>query len=123
MARSARTVFAAATGTAALAGLLFGFDTAVISGVTQAVESHFALSQVQLGTTVSAALWGTLLGAATVGLAAIRSKPVVQPSASHPSHGLTVFEGGRRGRTRSRRPHASFMDRMNDRWDRRNDDR
>jgi sugar porter (SP) family MFS transporter len=61
-------VFAAAAGTAALAGLLFGFDTAVISGVTQAVQAHFALSQVQLGTTVSAALWGTLIGAATAGV-------------------------------------------------------
>ena len=68
MARSARMVFAAAAGTAALAGLLFGFDTAVISGVTQAVQAHFALSQVQLGTTVSAALWGTLIGAATAGV-------------------------------------------------------
>jgi MFS family permease len=68
MARSARVVFAAATGTAALAGLLFGFDTAVISGVTQAVAAHFALTQVQLGTTVSAALWGTLIGAATAGI-------------------------------------------------------
>jgi sugar porter (SP) family MFS transporter len=68
MARSTRAVFAAATGTAALAGLLFGFDTAVISGVTQAVAAHFSLDQVQLGTTVSAALWGTLIGAATAGI-------------------------------------------------------
>lgn len=68
MARSTRTVFAAAAGTAALAGLLFGFDTAVISGVTQAVADRFALDQVQLGTTVSAALWGTLIGAMTAGV-------------------------------------------------------
>ena len=68
MAFTGRAVFAAAAGTAALAGLLFGFDTAVISGVTQAVAAHFALDQVALGTTVSAALWGTLLGAMTAGV-------------------------------------------------------
>jgi len=63
-----RGVFARAAGTAALAGLLFGFDTAVISGVTQAVAGHFALDQAALGFTVSAALWGTLLGAMTAGI-------------------------------------------------------
>ena len=63
-----RSVFARAAGTAALAGLLFGFDTAVISGVTQAVQAHFALDQAALGFTVSAALWGTLIGALTAGI-------------------------------------------------------
>lgn len=63
-----------------------------------------------------------MLGSATVGLAALRSKPVVShPSASHPSHGFTVFEGGRRGRSSRRRNHASFMDRMEQRWQRRRD--
>lgn len=47
----------------ALGGLLFGFDTAVISGVTEALRLHFALGATALGTLVSAALWGTLLGA------------------------------------------------------------
>jgi hypothetical protein len=61
-----------------------------------------------------------MLGSATVGLAALRSKPVAHhPSASHPSHGFTVFDGGRRNR--SRRNHASFMDRMEQRWQRRRD--
>lgn len=68
MASTGHRVFIAAAGTAALAGLLFGFDTAVISGVTQAVAAHFQLDQVALGTTVSAALWGTLLGAMTAGV-------------------------------------------------------
>jgi hypothetical protein len=63
-----------------------------------------------------------MLGSATVGLAALRSKPVVaDPSTSHPSHGFTVFEGGRRGRTRRSRNQASFMDRMEQRWQRRRD--
>ena len=52
---------------ASLAGTLFGFDTAVISGVTQDLRSAFALSPVGLGITVSTALWGTLLGALTLG--------------------------------------------------------
>jgi len=65
--RNARMLFAQAAGTAALAGLLFGFDTAVISGVTQPLARHFGLSPLALGTTVSAALWGTLVGAMTAG--------------------------------------------------------
>lgn len=52
---------------ASLAGLLFGFDTAVISGVTEALRSQFALSPTGLGLAVSAALWGTLLGATCSG--------------------------------------------------------
>jgi hypothetical protein len=58
-----------------------------------------------------------MLGSATVGLAALRSKPVVHTSASHPSHGFTVFDGGRR--SRNRRNHGSFMARMEQRWQRR----
>jgi MFS transporter, SP family, arabinose:H+ symporter len=52
---------------AALGGLLFGFDTAVIAGTTQALTEVFNLSQFALGFTVSAALWGTILGAMTAG--------------------------------------------------------
>lgn len=47
----------------ALGGLLFGFDTAVISGVTDALRENFALGPTGLGAAVSAALWGTLAGA------------------------------------------------------------
>jgi sugar porter (SP) family MFS transporter len=53
---------------AALAGLLFGFDTAVIAGVTQDIAERFALGSVALGALVSAALWGTLVGAAGAGV-------------------------------------------------------
>jgi sugar porter (SP) family MFS transporter len=52
---------------ASLAGLLFGFDTAVISGVTQDLRVAFALSPAGLGIAVSIALWGTLFGALTMG--------------------------------------------------------
>lgn len=49
---------------AALAGLLFGFDTAVIAGVTKPLSKIYALSEWGQGFTVSIALWGTMLGAA-----------------------------------------------------------
>ncbi len=52
---------------ASLAGLLFGFDTAVISGVTQALREVFQLSPASLGIAVSSALWGTLCGALIAG--------------------------------------------------------
>ena len=52
---------------ASLAGLLFGFDTAVISGVTQALRQIFQLSPAALGIAVSSALWGTLCGALIAG--------------------------------------------------------
>jgi len=53
--------------TASLAGLLFGFDTAVISGTTDALSKEFALTPTWLGITVSSALWGTLIGALFAG--------------------------------------------------------
>lgn len=46
----------------ALGGLLFGFDTAVISGTTASVKELMALSNWQLGFAVSSALIGTILG-------------------------------------------------------------
>jgi len=60
---------------AALAGSLLGFDTAVISGTTQPLTGAFALSSVQLGITVSAALWGTVVGAIAAGTMGRRLGP------------------------------------------------
>ncbi|HEY7530017.1 MAG TPA: sugar porter family MFS transporter [Gemmatimonadota bacterium] len=48
---------------AALGGLLFGFDTAVVSGTTAALRVVFDLSGAGLGFTVASALIGTILGA------------------------------------------------------------
>jgi SP family arabinose:H+ symporter-like MFS transporter len=48
---------------AALGGLLFGFDTAVIAGATGALTTTYSLTPATLGLTVAAALWGTILGA------------------------------------------------------------
>ena len=53
--------------TGALGGLLFGFDTAVIAGTTHALSQRFSLSPVNLGFTVSIALWGTVIGAVSAG--------------------------------------------------------
>lgn len=57
---------------AALGGLLFGFDTAVISGATSALQERFALSDAALGFTVASALIGTVLGSLTAGAPADR---------------------------------------------------
>lgn len=52
---------------AALGGLLFGFDTAVISGTTDALAAEFDLGSATLGFTVASALIGTLIGSIAVG--------------------------------------------------------
>src|SRR6185437_17030312 len=51
----------------ALGGLLFGFDTAVISGTTAALTRVYHLSPQLLGTTVFSALVGTIFGAMLAG--------------------------------------------------------
>ena len=53
---------------AALGGLLFGFDTAVIAGTTQALRNLYQLSPASLGLTVSSALVGTIIGSLTAGI-------------------------------------------------------
>src|SRR5437867_8492132 len=52
---------------AALGGFLFGFDTAVISGTTEALRQVFQLTSSQLGFTVASALVGTILGSLLAG--------------------------------------------------------
>jgi sugar porter (SP) family MFS transporter len=51
----------------ALGGLLFGFDTVVISGTTGQLQQVFHLTPETLGLTVSIALWGTVLGCIVAG--------------------------------------------------------
>ena len=53
---------------AALGGLLFGFDTVVISGTTSGLTTTYHLSPFLKGFTVSAALWGTVLGSLLAGI-------------------------------------------------------
>src|SRR5947209_19990775 len=52
---------------AALGGLLFGFDTAVISGTTAALTEPDQLWAKFLGITVASALWGTVIGSMLAG--------------------------------------------------------
>lgn len=49
--------------TVALGGFLFGFDTAVISGAEQAIQTQWNLNEQQHGLAVAIALYGTVLGA------------------------------------------------------------
>ena len=53
---------------AALGGLLFGFDTAVIAGATQALKVLYHLSPSGEGFTVASALVGTVIGSLLAGI-------------------------------------------------------
>lgn len=53
---------------AALGGILFGYDTAVISGTTADVSSQFGLSEMSKGWYVGCALVGSIIGVAFAGL-------------------------------------------------------
>jgi SP family xylose:H+ symportor-like MFS transporter len=55
------------TGVAALGGLLFGYDTAVISGAIGLLKEHFALNAAATGWAASSALAGCVLGAGFAG--------------------------------------------------------
>ncbi|KQR23582.1 sugar porter family MFS transporter [Microbacterium sp. Leaf151] len=52
---------------AAVGGFLFGFDSSVINGAVDAVESNFELSQVLTGFVVAVALLGCAVGAVVAG--------------------------------------------------------
>lgn len=52
---------------ASLGGLLFGFDTAVISGAEKAIQSIYGLSDFAHGFTIAIALIGTIIGALVCG--------------------------------------------------------
>ncbi|MBV8515546.1 MAG: MFS transporter, partial [Acidobacteria bacterium] len=55
-------------GVAALGGLLFGFDTAVISGTTQSLTQVYSLTPYLLGVTVFSAILGTIFGSMFAGI-------------------------------------------------------
>ena len=56
------------TGVAALGGLLFGFDTAVISGTTRSLTEVYNLTPYLLGVTVFSAILGTIFGSMFAGI-------------------------------------------------------
>lgn len=53
---------------AALGGILFGYDTAVISGTTADVTSQFSLTEMSKGWYVGCALVGSIIGVAIAGM-------------------------------------------------------
>jgi MFS transporter, SP family, sugar:H+ symporter len=55
---------------AALGGLLFGYDSAVVNGAVSALQDHFQVDNATLGFAVASALLGALAGAMTAGLLA-----------------------------------------------------
>lgn len=57
---------------AALGGLLFGFDTAIISGAIPYITAYFHLNEFSLGWTVSVLLTGCAVGALAAGVLADR---------------------------------------------------
>ncbi|SIJ18145.1 Probable sugar transporter [Mycobacteroides abscessus subsp. abscessus] len=57
---------------AALGGLLFGYDSAVINGAVQAIQDAFAIRDAELGFAVASALLGAAVGAMTAGRVADR---------------------------------------------------
>ncbi|MEU5838740.1 sugar porter family MFS transporter [Streptomyces diacarni] len=69
---------------AALGGLLFGYDTGVISGALLAIESDFGLSAFSSGVVVSSLLVGAMAGAAGAGGLADRHgrRPVLVAAAA-----------------------------------------
>ncbi len=90
---------------AALGGFLFGFDTAVISGVEGSLETIFELSRFWLGFTVAIALIGTAAGAlfisrpgdyfgrkkVMIGLAVLYTLSAIGSALSQSWYGLLVF--------------------------------
>jgi MFS family permease len=57
---------------AALGGLLFGYDSAVINGAVSAIQDHFQVDNATLGFAVASALLGCVAGALTAGRLADR---------------------------------------------------
>jgi len=57
---------------AALGGLLFGYDSAVINGAVASIQSNFDISNASLGFAVASALLGAAVGAMTAGRLADR---------------------------------------------------
>lgn len=100
---------------------------AILAGVVFAVGVALLMTGVIVQVPVVGILgFVVMLGSATFGLATLRNKPAASgghaASSSHPSHGFTVHDGGRRGKVRRQRGSGSFMARMEERWRKRRDE-
>jgi nitrate/nitrite transporter NarK len=76
-----------AVGVAAIGGLLFGYDTGVISGAIIFIKSQFSLSATMEEIVVSSVLAGAVLGAILGGVLTDRfgrRKLIIQPASSSP---------------------------------------
>ncbi|MCM2680000.1 D-xylose transporter XylE [Echinimonas agarilytica] len=67
MVQTGKTNLMAITFAVALGGLLFGYDTAVISGTTEALTNFFQGSPAEMGFAFSSALLGCIVGAIVAG--------------------------------------------------------
>src|SRR5512147_1431104 len=94
--------------TAALGGLLFGYDTGVISGALLFLREAFHLSSLMLGVVTSIALAGAAGGAAGAGLLADRfgRRPVLLATATVFVVGANRVRAGGQPHPAPRRPPA-----------------
>ena len=65
--KQSNSFIAAVCSIGSLGGLLFGFDTAVISGTFSFIEQYFSLEEIEIGWFASSALIGAILGALVSG--------------------------------------------------------
>jgi hypothetical protein len=103
---------------------------AIVAGVAFVLGIGLLMGGVMSGTgalgfAIGIAGFVVMLGSATVALTAIRgqqhaSAQIDPNTATHPSRGFTVIEGGRAGRLRrsrrTSRSSATFMERVEERW-------
>ena len=65
--KQSNSFIAAVCSIGSLGGLLFGFDTAVISGTFSFIEQYFLLNEIEIGWFTSSALIGAIIGALVSG--------------------------------------------------------
>ena len=77
--KQSNSFIAAVCSIGSLGGLLFGFDTAVISGTFSFIEQYFSLNEIEIGWFASSALIGAIIGALVSGILSDRfgRKPIL----------------------------------------------